>query len=503
MKKGCLILTLLFLLVSVVPACAGTTSITGKVDFTAQPPEGYKLLASNTPVSSLQFWHYSGGYWANNFAGIKLNDEDVSSAIYWDRIIPYNTTINIPKDLPDEVKNYLAKGGKLEDVKIKFTLLNSRPAKELFKNGEVTYELDSSKLTVSFKPIFRVSNTWFYNGDDANVWIPQIQDGFGVNVCSIFSKSGQHLGQSLGNEITPEDILNAEGYLKPGKTIRVVDDNGNVKSYASENVRIGQGTFANGGAVGLEFRFPIKADYYVPAEETPDFYPASPKTVYTGQSGSKVSVPVTVWNKGTYGETDLAWIKEGQPWSEGTWLDKEIKLGKYGKKDYTVDFVVSDKEQKYVFKANVDGKTPAEEKNQSNNTLIITVRPAGVDVACSISPTRPTYTVSSFPTTIPANWKIWRNDDGDFEVPVQYTVQVVNGPKETNSTAIKKLTGDVFFPKISKAGTYTLKIEAYPVGYTDTDLSNNVAWAKVTLTRKQAPPLNPGDGDIRGGLGSM
>lgn len=65
MKKLCLVLILALLLASVVPAFAGASSLSGQVDFSAPAPEGYKLIASNTPVYAIQFWHYSGGYWAN------------------------------------------------------------------------------------------------------------------------------------------------------------------------------------------------------------------------------------------------------------------------------------------------------------------------------------------------------------------------------------------------------------------------------------------------------
>lgn len=375
---------------------------------------------------------------ANSLYGIRFNDGDVAYALSKNNVILYNVVVKIPSDLPAEVKDYLSKGGKLEDIKIKFTLLSSRAARELFENGAVSYELSSSQLAVSFKPIFRVQSLPFYDDKYMNVTIPQIQNGFGVMVCSIFDKSGRHLGQS--NNIRPEDIADSDGNLKPRSEPYIVSDGkGGISSYIANQIKVGWGTFANGGAVGLEFRFPIKADFYVPAENVPDFYPTSDKTVYTGQPGQKVQVKVTLWNQGEYGITDFAWTEYGTGWADATWLDKEAKLGKWGKKDYTVEFTVGQTEKKYVFRANVDGKTPETEINQENNAITITVKPEDTCTDVYIaSLTAPAVIRGGQPATVKA--VIARKNDSPARA---VTVQVTNtGILSQNSPKTQTITLD-------------------------------------------------------------
>ncbi|NSW82742.1 MAG: hypothetical protein HPY90_05615 [Syntrophothermus sp.] len=259
MRKLLSLLLALTLILAIVPMASAET-----INFNTSVPDGYTLLVTGEPYYSIQFWHYSGGYWGCVERGIKLYDKDVANAIKYDNVIPYNDNVNITTPLPEKVKEYLNNGGKLENVKVRFVLPGDAAASKFFKNTP-SYTLDSNGLTVSFMPIFAVRDDAFYWDENMKVIVPRIKDGFGVMVCSIFDKTtGKHLGQT--NEIETGDIADSNGYLKPRKTVAVSDDKGNITYYDSSQIRIGWGTFKNGGAVGLEYRYPIQAEYYVPED---------------------------------------------------------------------------------------------------------------------------------------------------------------------------------------------------------------------------------------------
>jgi len=497
-RKLLAVILICLLLIPVVPVVAAEP-----INFNAEIPSEYELLDSQMVAYAIQFWHYSGGYWANNLVGIKLDDEDVKDALWSDMgFIPCDQTANLKSDLPQKVKDYLANGGKLEDIKIKFSLMSQHSSSRLFKTTP-TYSLDQDSIAVSFKPIFRVKKKPFYSGPGMNVLVPQIQDGYGVLVFSIFDKNGKHLGQC--NNIRPEDIVDSDGNLKSrSEPYSVSDGQGNVRSYTAGQIKIGWGTFANGGAVGLEYRFPIKAEYYVPGQNVPDFYPVSEKDVYTGQPGDKVKVNVTLWNKGDYGVTDFAWVEYGK--DNTTWLDKEVGLGKWGKKDYTVEFTVGQQEKKYVFRANVDGKTPPNEIALDNNTRVITIRPAQVDLKVTITPLRnPVYIAwNSSVMTIAANVQVTRKDNGS-PIPAKLTLK---GPGGTKAVDFTSKPGQPYrnYYRFDRAapGTYTITAEAWPTQGQDAYPADNRASCQIQVTRKPAPTTDvPKEPDIHSELGGM
>ena len=90
---------------------------------------------------------------------------------------------------------------------------------------------------------------------------------------SIFTRSGQHLGYTysaaVDHPIRPEDIVNAQGHLKGGKLFTVITNSGQTITRDGSEIQIGYGTFASGGAVGLQFYFPMNIQFYIPAPEPP------------------------------------------------------------------------------------------------------------------------------------------------------------------------------------------------------------------------------------------
>lgn len=234
------------------------------VSFDEVIPSGYTFAGSNQPSWNMQLWHYSGGYWANTTLGIKIDDSEMRG-LYLGTLDadalnkPYKT---LAVDLPNEVKNYISGGGKLEDVKIKFTTSNLKPI-DLFKQLPI-YQIQNNKIQLEILPMLRVKrNDPVFANDKMNVLFPKIAEGYGNNVYSIFTRSGTHLG--MNRTIQTEDILNEQGHLKGGKQYTIITDSGTSISRDGSEIKIGHNTFSNGGAVGLEFLFPVKAEYYIPS----------------------------------------------------------------------------------------------------------------------------------------------------------------------------------------------------------------------------------------------
>ena len=238
----------------------------------------------------------------------------------------------------------------------------------------------------------------------------------------------------------------------------------------------------------------------------PDFVPKTDKTIYTGQPGDTVTVNVTLWNEGEHDITNFAWTEYGGGWGNPKWLDTDVELGDGESKNYTVDFVVTDQPQKYVFAANVYGDKPVYELNKANNSLVIIVAPDGVDLAASIAPTQKTYRARSFPYMTACNVSGIRLDNGEFEVPAVINVTLSDGQNRVFNHTFKAggKWGQPAIWDIKKPGTYTARVEIQPIGYKDTNPANNVATCTFTIVAQEiTPPKNTGDEDITGGLGSL
>ncbi len=265
----------------------------------------------------------------------------------------------------------------------------------------------------------------------------------------------------------------------------------------------GIGFVNHGGRLGYK-SFPI-APYGLELV-LPDFYPTADQTVYTGEPGETVTVNVKLNNKGDKDITNFAWTEYGGGWGNPKWLDTDVELDDGQSKDYTVDFVVTNQPQKYVFAANVYGDKPRYELNKANNSLVIIVAPDGVDLAASIAPTQKTYRARSFPYMTACNVSGIRLDNGDYEVPAVINVTLSDGQNRVFNHTFKAggKWGQPAIWDIKKPGTYTARVEIQPIGYKDTNPANNVATCTFTVVAQEiTPPKNTGDDDIRGGLGSM
>ena len=231
------------------------------IEFGEMDTQGYAELDSHTPSYNFQLWHYSGGYWGNETYGIKLMDADVAEGIDTKGIIKYKHPVTIKTDLPAKVKEYLASGGSLDDILIKFELTNGLQDVEIFSNIP-TYSINDKQITVSFEPKFAVKTEYLVDHPGMNVHVPIIPEGYGQMVYAMYTPGGKHLGQ--GTNVEPEDITDCDGNLREGKMYAYNMAGQPSQQLPGGKIKIGSGTFANGGAVGLEYLFPIKATYYIP-----------------------------------------------------------------------------------------------------------------------------------------------------------------------------------------------------------------------------------------------
>jgi hypothetical protein len=250
---------------------------TNELEVHLTPPVGVQL-ATVTESTSLDFWHYSGGYWMAGVPGggtVRVGDSDLrdpaalASALGFILMskVPTPTEVKTALDAGDRVAVVLsAVGGIMNYIEVSnlplvkvvgdYVELSAAPKLNVHKINDVNYKKFGLSMTQKF---------------------PVVESGYGSNLYSIFLKSG---GESLGwanayyyhaqpgllgpaGTIHPSQILNTSGDLTPGFMVRVhsVSD-GSSTDYHSADVRIGQGTFANGGALGMRFNYPFTLTFY-------------------------------------------------------------------------------------------------------------------------------------------------------------------------------------------------------------------------------------------------
>ena len=218
---------------------------------------------------SLEMWHHSGGYWMvgnGTNKRIKVTDHEIEKA----GITGYLNATQYAKwvmELPSAVKKAIADGRK---VTVK---LSDNPT--LYKSAYCEI-IGGKYLHVYAKPVFHVAKTATLNSfvKGIKVTIPLVNMTYGRNLYSIYSIGrlgargvGLFCDASPGKVyepyIHPSQITNSLGWLKSGIKIHVGG-----KTISSAGCTVGLLTLAHGGAVGLEFDFPIKATFYVQQQKT-------------------------------------------------------------------------------------------------------------------------------------------------------------------------------------------------------------------------------------------
>ncbi len=267
MKKIiCMVLSLILVLCSAFPVFAG-----GYWEIVPEHTEDYF-----TPLKNLEMgmWHYSGGYWQAGVGGIydfQISDASLGMAMGIDDFISANCMVDMAFPLTKEISDAISEGYALSSVGVRHDTLHLADLVDE-SQGYMGY-LDSDTFHLYFYPRLCYSS---YTFDDfvsgLGVTIPLISDEYGYNMYSIFSGS-KGLGQGNGcfwdddpftiksSFIHPEMIKNYTGYFSDGYTINIAGS-----TYPSSGYRIGYGTFAAGGAVGLYFiyQFYLRFTFTIP-----------------------------------------------------------------------------------------------------------------------------------------------------------------------------------------------------------------------------------------------
>ena len=250
-------------------------------------------------TSQMVGWHYSGGNWKFTLYGssdsISITDKQMGD-IMQQKLLAKELSkyIEVKADLPSNIKTYLNNGGDISQVNITFDSGKMNP-KQIY-DGDLYYYIDKAngKVIVAFKPVFNVSDKPIYGKTDdngkktgMNIQIPQGKPGYGFTTFALYDKKGTKLGSAydinaLNNLYwgipdtqflrVPDDIADSKGNLKNSlssvkdadrKILYNADNGSGNKLINIKDARIGSNTFANGGAVGVGFFFPINATFYI------------------------------------------------------------------------------------------------------------------------------------------------------------------------------------------------------------------------------------------------
>ena len=245
----------------------------------------------------------------------------------------------------------------------------------------------------------------------------------------------------------------------------------------------------------------------------PDFYPLpwgatvyddsfkDCAMTYTADPGTAMNVPVTINNSGTQDITDMAATWYGTGWSNPIYTQKDLNIPQGGKQDILIPVTVpqAGQETRIVIQTNVDGKTPANEANQSNNMMIIKVESiipsTDVSVSASASPLNPSNMGNSVVTFVIAN-------NGPATAVVTFRAGIMTDGYWT-ITSREKDTYYTLQPGESQSVSYSAggnpggtSVEwggvAEVTNTTDSNPANNMDRVKITWkTRPQAIILPP------------
>ena len=260
MKKITSFILIFLLLISFAHAESGFKFEEGKIEGSV----GYISVGQR-----IELWRYTEKEWTYGNAG-RLSQKQISDLIQGNLSGSSVGKSTTKVKLPPKVADYIKNGGSLENVKVKF---KSQDLKGFGLNPKTiydkdpTYELTKEHIIVTISPKFNVDEHPLYGtmyDPNMNVDIPQTKGEFGYNAYSIFDKKGNHLGATTSDYLKPEMIKDHYGYLHSGHTIMVGATMGKYdKAYKSQDIRIGAGDLNTGGAIGLGFRYPMTAYFFI------------------------------------------------------------------------------------------------------------------------------------------------------------------------------------------------------------------------------------------------
>ncbi|NLV23114.1 MAG: hypothetical protein GXY49_14240 [Syntrophomonadaceae bacterium] len=240
----------------------------------------------------------------------------------------------------------------------------------------------------------------------------------------------------------------------------------------------------------------------------PDYWPSVPSLTYTGEPGSKITIPAMVYNSGRQDITDFAVAWDGSGWQNPVYKTDNLSIDNGQKVDTPFTVTVPNATTKLWLKVNTDGQTPASEINQSNNTICVTVEPTGVDLALFMDALPPSIDIPWTMTSYPGEIAVTAVRNGYDTNPIDATITVYTpfGTKTLNVTGIKGDEDQEFTIDcpVSAAGNYVFNGIIEPTGgLTDIDPSNNQASCTMVITKMAAPkmPKIEVESEIKGQLG--
>lgn len=358
-------------------------------------PLAKKIGEFNYEDNSIEMWHFSGKYW--KYKNLIIYDKDLDNLLRSSESLEKAINEEIAFEIPIE-QNLYNKIQKLKNIKImcssnlKNKYFENIPIVDLFYDRPVI-ELKDAKLHFKARPklhFYKNETITFQDiiGDILNVHIPIVDPDYGCNLYAIWGRYGTSLGATASYFdksdpfawappdtflIAPAQIKNGDGHLHDGFTFKTGDI-----LRKSEDCSVGYGTFRDGGAVGIIFRYPLKFTFY--SEDYPIDLSAQFETLPSSVAeGDPVQVCVTV-------KSDLEIDLENVPFkweitrSNGTPVYGVKYSGNGTSKEGTVnipketqqavfyaDFIMPDSDIKIKFSINADGTSPIEEFLENNS----------------------------------------------------------------------------------------------------------------------------------------
>lgn len=345
---------------------------------------------------SIELWHFSGKYWG--YKNLIIKDEDLDGDLRneenLEKAINEEVSFEIPIELTlyNKIKMY----NKIK-VMLSSNLMDQSseyiPITALFYDKPIV-ELKNNKIYFKGKPKLHfctVDRITFQDiiGDKLNVHIPIADPDYGYNLYAIWSRySETSLGGTIGYFdkddpytwapadsflIAPAQIKNASGHLHDGFTFKT----GEVLRH-SKDCSVGYGTFAEGGAVGIKFLYPLKFTFY--SDDYPIDLSAHFETLpSTATEGEPVQVCVIVKSNFEVDINDVPFKWEITK-SDGTPLRGIRYSGNANSQEglinipletqqavFYANFSMPDSDVKIKFSVNNDGDSPIEEYLENNS----------------------------------------------------------------------------------------------------------------------------------------
>ncbi len=241
------------------------------------------LIQSLQNTFSVELWHYSGGYWGNDY--VRIKDSQV-----FDDANELANTINAVMEfqmpLPREIVAVLNDGYNVDIV----LSANGIPLNDIFHIEKgFKFQYENNNLIFQAYPKFHFYTEYRYNNfvSGLSKQIPFVVAPYGYNRYAIWTQQGSSVGAAdvffnpadamdLGaaGAIHPSQIVNNKGHLQTGLNVYVDCKNGTNNWRSSDGLSIGYHTFANAGAVAVHFDYPVTISFYkgskITETETPD-----------------------------------------------------------------------------------------------------------------------------------------------------------------------------------------------------------------------------------------